>query len=214
MTQNSILQMKLLKNQLKDEIIKEGQFPYRRRKYQYQSIEEENMIGIRNMNHRYSVLDLPDDFSNKTVLDLGCSLGMVCVMAKLRNASFCVGLDNNENTINVAKKYIEEKKYKDIKLFVYDINKGVNELISLIGQDKFDYVFALSIIKHVNKNILFEIINFYTKDICWFESHSKQDRTKIEKMLRKNLTFKEIKFLGYTNDRGIRSNFKIKELWE
>jgi len=198
-----------MKQPFKDEIIKEGQFPYKRRKYQYQSIEEEGMLGIRNMEHRYSILDLPADFNNKTVLDLGCSLAMVCIMARLRNANFCVGLDNNESTIDVARKYIEEKKYKDIKLFVYDINKGIDELIPLIGPQKFDYVFALSIIKHVNSNSLFKIINFYTKDTCWFEGHNKQNEIKIKKLLTNNLTFKEIEFLGHTTDRGTRPNFKI-----
>jgi len=198
-----------MKQSLKNDVIREGQFPYKRRKYQYQSIEEENMIGIRDMEHRYSILDLPTNFNNKTVLDLGCSLGMVCIMAKLRNADFCVGLDNNESTIDVARRYIEEKKYKDIKLFVYDINNGIDGLISLIGPQKFDYVFALSIMKHVNSESLFEIINFYTKDVCWFEGHNKQNEIKIEKLLTKNLVFKKIEFLGCTTDRGTRPNFKI-----
>lgn len=198
-----------MEQSLKNEIVREGQFPYKRRKHQYQSIEEEGMVGIRNMEHRYSILNLPTDFSNKTVLDLGCNLGMVCVVAKLRNARFCVGLDNNKNTIQVAIKYIKEKQYKNIELFTYDINQGLDKLISLIGPQKFDYVFALSILKHVNPISLFEIINFYTKDICWFEAHSKQNTTKIISILTKNLVFKKIETLGYTTDRGTRPNFKI-----
>lgn len=198
-----------MKQSLKNKIVKEGQFPYKRRKYQYQSIKEENMIGIRDMEHRYSILDLPTDFSNKTALDLGCSLGMVCIEMSFRNARSCVGLDNNENTMKVARKYIEEKQYKNIKLFTFDIDQGLDKLIPLIGFQKFDYVFALSILKHVNLKSLFEVIDFYTKDTCWFEAHNKQNETKIKSILTKNLMFKEIEFLGYTTDRGIRPNFKI-----
>ena len=198
-----------MEQSLKEEIIEEGQFPYKKRKYQYQSIEEEAMIGIRNMEYRYSILDLPEDFTGKTVLDLGCSLGMVCVMAKLRKSDFCVGIDNNENTIKVGQKYIKEKNYKNIELFVYDINSGIDKLKHLIGDQKFDYVFALSILKHVNSKHLFEIINFYTKDTCWFEGHSKQSETNIEQLLVKNLIFKELEFLGCTTDRGTRPNFRI-----
>ena len=191
-----------------NEIIKKGQFPYGRRKYQYQSIEEENMVGIRNMEHRYLILDLPS-FEGKTVLDIGCSLGMVCVMASKAGAKKCVGIDSNSDTIEVAKKYVDMKGYKNINLLSYDVNKGVDDLISLIGYKSFDCVFALSILKHVKHKALFDIINFYTKEICWFEGHNKQGVEKIKKLLEDNLNFKQINFLGYTNDRGIRPNFKM-----
>ena len=191
-----------------NEIIKKGQFPYGRRKYQYQSIEEENMVGIRNMEHRYSVLDLPS-FEGKTVLDIGCSLGMVCVMASKSGAKKCVGIDNNIDTIEVAKKYVDMKGYRNINLLSYDIDKGVEGLMSLVGFESFDYVFALSILKHVKQKALFDIINFYTKEICWFEGHNRQETKKIKKLLEDNLNFKYIDFLGYTNDRGIRPNFKM-----
>lgn len=199
-----------MEDKLKTEIISEGQFPHKRRKYQYQSIEDENMSGIRNMEYRYSILDLPITFDNKTVLDLGCSLGMVCIESKKRGAKSCVGLDNNKNTINVGMKYIKSKGYQNIELLLYDINEGVDKLIELIGDKKFDYVFALSIFKHVDQKKLFELINFYTGDICWFEGHSKQKKEYIHSILAKNLELNSIHFLGYTTDRGVRPNFRVE----
>ena len=192
------------------EIVKKGQFPYGRRKYQYQSIEDEDMVGIRNMEHRYSVLDLPS-FEGKTVLDIGCNLGMVCVMASKSGAKKCVGIDNSIDTIEVAKKYVAVKGYKNINLLSYDINEGVEGLMSVVGYETFDYVFALSIFKHVKHKALFDIINFYTKIACWFEGHNRQDAKKIKKLLEDNLNFKQINFLGYTNDRGLRPNFELKK---
>jgi len=191
-----------------NELIEKGQFPYGRRKYQYQSIEEEGMPGIRNMEHRYSILEFPS-FRDKTMLDIGCSLGMICIKASKDGARKCVGIDNNIDTIEVAKKYIYMKDYKNIDLFSYDINEGMEGLISLIGSKPFDYVLALSILKHVKKQVLFDIINFYTKEVCWFEGHNNQNPNKIENLLRDNLNFKSIKFLGHTNDRGSRPNFKM-----
>ena len=35
-----------MEEDFKQEIIDKGQFPYKKRKYQYQSIAEENMVGI------------------------------------------------------------------------------------------------------------------------------------------------------------------------
>ena len=133
-------------SELKEDIVKYGQFPYGRRKHQYQSIEDDDMIGIRNMAHRYEILKLPS-FVDKTVLDIGCSLGMVCVMASKMGAKRCVGIDNNEKTIEVARRYMCEKGYSKVELVFYDINRGISEaLVPSLGYPMYDYVFALSII--------------------------------------------------------------------
>ena len=101
-----------MKEKLKQQIIEEGQFPFKRRKYQYQSIDEEEMIGIRNMKHRFSILKLPDSFENKTVLDIGCNLGMICVETMKRKAKSSIGIDHREETVNIANKYFIEKNIK------------------------------------------------------------------------------------------------------
>ena len=169
------------------------------------------MKGIRNMEYRYSIMRIPSSFKNKTVLDIGCNLGMVSMMALKRGAELCVGFDYKEETISVAKKYLNNKGYKNIKLITYDINNGVDKLISLIGDKKFDYVFALSIWKHVNKKNLYDIINYFCKKDCWFEGHNKQTKEFFEPELSKNLKFNKIKFLGYSTDRGTRPNFILKD---
>ena len=196
---------------LKKEIIDNGQFPFHRRKCQYQSIEDESMPGIRDMLHRYEILSLPHSFQDKTVLDIGCNLGMICIMSKKKGARFCAGIDIQEEAITAANKYLDAKKYKDVQLMTYDINNGLEGVKPLLKENKFDYVFALSILKHVDQKALFDIINFYTKEICWFEGHNKQSKEKIQKILEDNIECKEIKFLGYTTDRGVRPNFIIKK---
>jgi len=198
-----------MKDNFKKEIIEKSQFPYGKRKVQYQSIEEENMKGIRDMEHRYSILNLPCSFKNKRILDIGCNLGMICKMSAQRESILSVGIDYKKETINIGKKYLDSKGYKSIQLFSYDINNGLDNLISLIGSDKFDYVFALSIWKHVDKTKLYDIINYYCVEKCWFEGHNKQSQSFFEKELVKNLKFSEIKFLGNTTDRGIRPNFLL-----
>jgi len=194
---------------LKKEIIEKSQFPYKRRKYQYQSMKEEGLLGIRDMEHRYSILDFPSSFKGKKVLDIGCNFGMACILAAQRESKLCVGIDFCKETVEVSQKYLAVKKYKDIKMIVYNVNDGLDTLISLIGPDKFDYVFALSIWKHVDKVKLYDIINYYCKEKCWFEGHSRQSQSFFEKELSENLKFSQIKFLGNTIDRGIRPNFLL-----
>ena len=193
---------------LRREIIEKGQFPYGRRKVQYQSLGEEGMPGIRDMSHRYSVMGI-ESFDGGRVLDIGCSIGAVCINSIKIGASECVGVDINKNTIDVGSKYLLSKGYKGIRLFTCDINKGVEALSKVIGKSKFDFVFALSIIKHVGKEPLFDIIRSYTGKSCWFEGHNRQKREAVEKLLCDNINDGRIEFLGYTTDRGKRPNFKI-----
>ena len=44
-------------NKLKQEIVEKAQFPYGKRDVQYQSLD--GMDGIRDMNHRYQVMEFP-----------------------------------------------------------------------------------------------------------------------------------------------------------
>ena len=203
-----------MNDNLKEEIIKKSQFPYGKRKYQYQSIDEENMRGIRDMDHRYSVLDLPCSFKGKRVLDIGCNLGMVCKMSSQKEAALSVGIDNKAETIEVAKKYFDSEDCKNVQLFLYDINNGLDTLISTIGSEKFDYVFALSIWKHVDRFKLYDIINYYCKNSCWFEGHNKQSQQFFEKELSRYLNFSKIDFMGNTTDRGVRPNFLLTEKYK
>ena len=200
-----------MNNHLKNKIIEEGQFPFKRRKYQYQSIKEENMVGIRDMQHRYKIMKLPYSFKNKTILDIGCSIGMVCIEAYFRKALKCVGIDYQKTTVDVGKEYIKNQKYNTIHLYTFDIDQGLEELKKVIGEEKFDYVFALSMWKHVNNEALFNIINYYCKEKCWFEAHNKQKKELVEAQLKKRLNFDQIAYLGDTLDRGVRANFVLSK---
>ena len=192
--------------QLENDIYRDGQFPHRRRSQPYQSIEEKGILGIRNMAHRFNVMQC-GNFKGKTVLDIGCNLGGVCRIASNRGSKYCVGIDNQKDANDVAKRFYDAEGYKDIRIETYDINKGIDGLQELIGEDKFDYVFALSMLKHVDHKALFDIINYYTKEKCWIEGHAKQSVNEIQKILDDNLDCIETSFVGYTYDRSKRAIF-------
>ena len=198
---------------LKEEIIEKAQFPYGKRDVQYQSLD--GMSGIRDMKHRFDVMGFPESFEGETVIDIGCSIGAVCFEAKRRGAKRVVGIDYKKETIDVGKKLAREYDL-DVELYTFDINDGLDKLKTIIGEDKFDHVFALAIWTHCDKNKLADMINFYTNKLCWFEGHNVgtygDTRDKIENILSELLDFSQYEYLGETNDRGIRETYKFTNI--
>ncbi len=185
----------------------------------YQSLDE--LKGDRDMERRYKVMQLPEDMTGKTVLDLGCNLGRVCLDSSRRGAARVVGVDFSPQMIDVAKKYAQfrHESYNEptdkVEFYVVDLNKGLENLKQVIGDQKFDYVFCLSIWGVVDNEPLWDIVNHYTAETCWFEGHKigekygDQTRDHIEKQLTAHLDGEQIEFLGYSKDDKKRANFKV-----
>ena len=202
-----------MKESLKNEIVEKAQFPYGKRDVQYQSLD--GMSGIRDMKHRFDVMNFPKSFNGETVIDIGCSIGAVCFEAKRRGAKRVVGIDYKEETIEVGKKLAKEYGL-DVELYTFNIDDGLDKLKTIIGEDKFDHTFALAIWTHCDKVKLSHIINFYTGKLCWFEGHNVSTygdtRNKIESSLSNLLKFSQYEYLGETHDRGIRQTYKFTNL--
>ena len=203
--------MSIQDQKLRQEIIDKTQWPYGAREVQYQTVYP-SLPGIRDMEHRYEIMDFPKSFKGETVIDIGCNIGMICFDAKRRGAKRVVGVDYRPETIEVAKKLSLELEF-DVEFYVFDVNEGLETLKSLIGEDQFDHTFALSIWGHVDKPKLADIINFYSNKICWFEGHAQgwtgDSQEKIERDLSSLLNFKYYEYLGETTDRNPRQNYKL-----
>jgi 2-polyprenyl-3-methyl-5-hydroxy-6-metoxy-1,4-benzoquinol methylase len=206
---------KKISEELSNELKKYGQFPYGKRGVAYQTIDDHK--GIRDMEHRFELMSLPDSFEGKTVIDIGCNVGAVCIEAKKRGAARVVGIDYKKETINVAKKIAEELEI-DIEYFVFNIDNGLDALKKEIGSDKFNYTFALSIYNHVNTQKLVNIVSYYTGEICWFEGHALKSKKTSRYYQKNECSARELtdqfncaraEFLGASNDRGTRHNFKL-----
>lgn len=198
-------------------------FDHAENPYLYQDIEElPELVSSRKMKDRYRIMGFPESFEGKTVLDLGCNLGRICIDAVNRGAKLAVGIDFSEKMIETARRFVKLRKkdfgepMEKVEYFVADLNDGLEKLKSLINVEKFDYVFALSIWGVVKHDKLWEILNYYTKEVCWFEGHKlngkygNQNKEHIENELKTNLKGTPC-FLGYTfDDNKIpRANFKI-----
>lgn len=203
--------MSIDKESLRDEIINKTQFPYGARDVQYQTVDP-SLPGIRDMEHRYQIMNFPKSFNGETVIDIGCNIGMICFDAKRRGASRVIGIDNRSETIEVAKKLAIELEL-DVEFYTFDVNDGLDVLKGLIGEEQFDHVFALSIWGHVDKPTLANLINYYSSKVCWFEGHAAgwtdDRREKMEHELSSLLNFKYYEYLGETTDRNPRQNFKL-----
>ena len=200
----------MISENLKEQLKAKGQFPYGKRDRAYQSID--GNPGIRNMEHRYKVMQFPKSFDGETVIDFGCSVGAICLEAKRRGAKRVVGLDYKKETIEVAKQVAKEFNL-DIEFYTFNIDDGLDNLKLIIGEDNFDHVFALSIWAHCDKYKLAEMINYYTDKICWFEGHNAQaygdTKSRMDNDLEKLLNLPYHEHVGETSDRSIRQNYKI-----
>jgi SAM-dependent methyltransferase len=88
---------------------------------------------------------IPKDLTNKTVLDIGCWEGRMCIEAIKRNAKFVVGIDIGSS--NELWKNIETYKFKFIQCDVF------SEKFIELGQ--FDIVLCYGVLYHVENIISF-----------------------------------------------------------
>ncbi len=182
----------------------------RHRKKPYQGIG--NVKGVRETDWRCEFMKFPKDFEGKSVLDIGCNLGAMCYVAKQRGAGRVIGIDKNSILLNASSNVFARHNY-DIDLVSYDLNEqGYEPLLKILGEEKFDYIFALAIYSHVHdKNVLWNIINNYCGDICWFEGHKGDSREEIQEVLISNLKTKQIDFIGtidFVDNQARRPVFK------
>lgn len=176
----------------------------------YQSLDDSDPRG-RDMNHRYDVMQFPDSFKDLSVLDIGCNIGRICYDAQQRGAKRTVGIDNREDVVKAMNRYYQDKGI-DVELFAFDINEGLNSFREKVGQTQFDYVYALSIWSHIDKQKLWDIINGCQPRVCILEDNAPsriRSLDRIENILMKNLNFSNVEFLGFTTDRGVRAVFKL-----
>lgn len=197
--------MKPISKELERKIKTQGQGD---RTVQYQSLG--NLKGRRDMEHRASVMQLPNDFEGKSVLDIGCNLGAVCIHAASKNAGRVVGIDIHQKTIDIATEYAKHMELNNIEYYVANIDDGLENLKSKIGDEKFDYIFVLSVMNNVDRKSLIQIIKYFCKDTLYLEGHSKQKKGGLSEFISQTLDMTDVKFLGYTRDKYTRATFRAK----
>jgi len=198
---------------------------YERQDLPYQSMDGFTE-GIRKTKTRAKLMKLPEDFKGSSVLDLGCNTGAFCLEARRRKAGRVVGVEYSFRPLLIANE-ISQSKNLNISYCQANLNHGLISLAQRIGPYKFDYIFALSIWKHVYDQIFWSLIRGLTKKICWLELNAvsdgrhygeelkgflKKHQNSVKKMtkllLAKSGALKVV-FLGDTDDEGRRGCYML-----
>jgi len=177
----------------------------------YQSLDDADPRG-RDMQHRYEIMQFPADFSGKSILDIGCNMGRICIDAAERGAVRAVGIDFRADVMEAMDAHCRERGLP-VELRAFDIDDGVDALVELIGDRRFDYVCALSIWSHVDTAKFWQIVERFTGDAFLLEdnySSRVQSIPRMEELIRQGLPGARVEFLGFTTDRGPRSVFRAR----
>jgi 2-polyprenyl-3-methyl-5-hydroxy-6-metoxy-1,4-benzoquinol methylase len=184
----------------------------------YHSFQELGISGKREKNNsRINTIFSHIDCTNKTVLDLGCNLGRICIEASRRGANEVVGVDCQLDTIECAQEIA-------CLLGVASLYKVVNlvsmEEVNLLPSS--DVIFFLSVLDSMNcaeehKYQLLSTINQKTREVLVFEGHrpSKfRTRERYMHLLQAYTTFTKIEeYSVIDQDRPGKSARKTRPLF-
>jgi len=168
----------------------------------YQSVDEMDIKGTRNMPYRVKALKLSEiNFSGKTVLDIGCNLGYFCRYAAENGARRVVGIDRIADLSFQISNHLGDWNTDYLRLRLPD---DLEEIKVLTGIEKFDIVIAAAVVKHVGG--LASWLSKLCKETFIFEGHGSIPADNYSHDL--NELFKEVVYLGTTNDNYIRHLFR------
>lgn len=206
------------REELKKKIEILAQFPYKERSKPYQSyyLDGEYMPGTRDTLYRYNIMQISQDMSGMSVLDLGSQLGSMSIEAYRRGARNILGIEYQREYIECAKTLAEYNRFEID--FVYgnlmmpiDVVKYINNYFK-VG---IDIVFALSLTKHIGVYNLYWLLKNIDFRICYLEGHNcnRDLNTAHCQDMFKNLV-KHFKhdFIGFSEDRSIRPIWRLYEI--
>jgi len=89
------------------------------------------------------------DVAGKDVLDLGSGLGETCYLCESERAATVTGVNLSQEEIDFARKYVDAR-------FVC---QDIEEFLQTSASDRFDRIFALNILEHLDKDKLARVLD-------------------------------------------------------
>ncbi len=165
----------------------------------YQSLWGED--AMRDTEHRLSVMRFDEiDFTGKTVLDVGCNVGVFAREALERGAVRAVGVDHEK--AHVAYQLSNWLGYWQADFLPLSLPDQWDVVRTQTQLDRFDIVLFLAVILHV------EGLDPRVRcDLLLFEGHRKPRECYQPKL---EAAFDQVDFLGYTTDMGRRPVFRCE----
>ncbi|MDZ4228350.1 MAG: hypothetical protein U1E54_03830 [Candidatus Levybacteria bacterium] len=164
-------------------------------RYAYQQFDE--LEGKRKTDQRVKEMGLDKfDFKGKTVLDIGCNLGIMSRYAKSMGAERVLGVD--EKSMIMAADLFNFYMMSSMPEFEEKTLTGAN----LVDCGAFDVVFYFAMVHSLGYP---KELRAITRKLLIFEGHDRQDERQVFIELIK--IFNRVEFRGFTRDRGIRPVF-------
>lgn len=131
------------------------------------SLGDKVLIGQRNPEERFK--NVPYDFKDKTVLDLGSNQGGM-LNACAKEIKYGIGLDYDSRMINVSNRIKEYSENKNLQFYVFNLeNEKLAYIQDFLPSNKVDICFLLSVcmwlknwkevitfVKSISEHLLFE----------------------------------------------------------
>lgn len=162
---------------------------------EYHDISELGINGTRKLNDRTSVYEVAD-FTNSTVIDLGCNIGQMSFQAEKWGAKNVIGVEYDLAAIEKANEIKEHLKS--------NVNFVLDDLDSNFFWNGIPFIDVVMFLAVIDIN---ELENRYgilskacakTNKVMYFEGHGKQPASKYLKNIVDYTDFSQIIFKGHT----------------
>ena len=138
-----------------------------------------------------------DDFKGRTVLDLGCSNGMLGIEAARHGASRVVGVERG-NSIPTSREYVKHEGLDD-RVNFYHIE--IENKSFLRNAPRFDIVFYTAMMSWTRDAHPFcRWIDDHCRRVAYFETNCRHDVQAQLNDFKMETTFHDYKFLGDTSE--------------
>ena len=154
--------------------------------------------GERPWNERWNRLKNISGYSGKTILELGCNMGLLSIhLLKEAGAAKCIGVDHDKKILDSAKLISDVFEVNPVfKQINFDSAKDWE---SDLSSNTIDIVFALNVLNWVNdKGRLLKFLSNFPEII--FEGH---DTTEVERERFEQIGFNIIEEIGYSERERI-----------
>ena len=174
--------------------------------YHTLTIHNQEIKGQRNPKERLQ--DIPFDFTNKTVLDIGCNQGgmLFALQDKIKDG---IGIDFDYRLINVANRIRSSHNYNNLNFYVFNLEKEDFDLISNFSDNKIDIVFLLSVCMWIDN--WKELCMWCSKNArcCLFETNGKKNQQEEQVDFLKTLYKKVILIRDKSNDDASQTKRRL-----